>query len=80
MFSYGQRSKCADLLNSYNNFKKHIFLNIIFKQANKPEEKYYLPENMNSKFTEQQFPSGFWNRLSGKHFRGGTLGAPPCVA
>ncbi len=55
MFSYGQRSKCADLLNSYNNFKKYNFLNTTFKQANKPEEKYYLPENMNAKFTEQQF-------------------------
>ena len=31
MFSYGQRSKCTDLLNSYNNFKKHNFLNTIFK-------------------------------------------------
>ena len=55
MFSYGQRSKGADLLNSYNNFKKYDFLNTTFKQANKPEEKYYLPENMNVKFTEQQF-------------------------
>ena len=55
MFFYGQRSKCADLLNSCNNFKKYDFLNTTFKQANKPEEKYYLPEKMNSKFTEKQF-------------------------
>jgi hypothetical protein len=55
VFSYGQRSKYQGLPNSYNNFKKYNFLNTTFKQANKPEEKYYLPENMNSKFTEQQF-------------------------
>ena len=46
----------GDYLNKYfNQTKQRIRYVEESKQANKPEEKYYLPENMNSKFTEQQF-------------------------
>ena len=48
-------AKCADPLNSYNNFKKHNFKHYIQTSYQARRKYYYLPENMNSKFTEQQF-------------------------